>query len=250
MKTNFENALKHVLVHEGGWSDHPSDPGGATMKGVTLEVYRNHFGANKSKDDLRNITESELQQIYRTGYWNKCKCDDLPSGIDYTVFDAAVNSGPGRGAKWLQMAVGATPDGGIGLLTLAKVKDFDSVQVVNSMCDNRLGFLQSLDNWQVFGRGWKKRVDGVRSTAISLATGKPAEILDTPEITPSVDFETVRNGSNGPWVSKLQEALKINADGVFGNGTEAALKTWQTSHGLVADGIAGRKTFQALGLIP
>lgn len=251
MKTNFEEALKHVLVHEGGWSDHPKDPGGATMKGVTLEVYRNHFGANKTKEDLRNISESELQQIYRTGYWNKCKCDDLPAGIDYAVFDAAVNSGPGRSAKWLQLAVGATPDGGIGPNTLAKVKNFESVQVVNTMCDNRLGFLQSLDNWQTFGKGWKKRVDGVRSTAVGLATGKPAKIVaDSPDATPTVAIETVKNGSSGPWVKKLQEALKIKADGTFGDGTESALKKWQAENGLDADGIAGRKTYQALGLIP
>lgn len=114
MKNSFKNALKLVLVHEGGWADHPRDPGGATMKGVTLVVYQRHFGENKNKDDLRNITDAELEKIYRSGYWEKCHCDDLPVGVDYIVFDAAVNSGPGRSAKWLQGAVGAKQDGGIG----------------------------------------------------------------------------------------------------------------------------------------
>ncbi len=84
------------------------------MKGVTLATFRRHYGKQKTKKDLRNITTRQLQNIYRKGYWDKCKCDDLPAGVDYAVFDAAVNSGPGRSAKWLQGAVGAKQDGGIG----------------------------------------------------------------------------------------------------------------------------------------
>ncbi len=171
MKMNFESALKHVLVHEGGWADHPKDPGGATMKGVTLVTYRRHFGEDKSKDDLRNITDEELGQIYRSGYWSKCRCDDLPSGVDYAVFDAAVNSGPGRGAKWLQAAVGATQDGGIGPNTLSKVEEHDPIQIINDMCDGRLSFLRSLSTWSTFGKGWGRRVEGVRATALTMAGG-------------------------------------------------------------------------------
>jgi len=171
MEINFKSALKHVLVHEGGWADHPKDPGGATMKGVTLKTYRGHFGEDKSKDNLRNISEEELEQIYRSGYWNKCHCDELPTGVDYAVFDAAVNSGPGRGAKWLQAAVGAKQDGAIGRNTLAKVEEIDSIEITNAMCDHRLTFLQNLDTWSTFGKGWKNRVDGVRTTAIAMAEG-------------------------------------------------------------------------------
>lgn len=243
MKTNFKDSLKHVLVHEGGWADHPKDPGGATMKGVTLAVFRRHYGEDKTKDDLRNISDADLENIYRSGYWDKCSCDDLPTGIDYVVFDAAVNSGPGRGAKWLQGAIGANQDGGIGPNTLAKVKDFESIEVINNMCDRRLSFLKSLENWKTFGRGWGKRVDGVRSAAVSLAGGT------IPETTPSVDYETVKKDSKGEWVKKLQAALKVNVDGDFGKGTEAALKKWQTKQGLTPDGIAGRNTYRALGLL-
>ncbi|MCF8405748.1 MAG: peptidoglycan-binding protein [Bacteroidales bacterium] len=213
------------------------------MKGVTLLVYRNHFGSNKTKEDLRNISDSELEQIYRAGYWDKCKCDDLPSGVDYAVFDAAVNSGPGRGAKWLQTAIGANPDGGIGPNTLAKVKEHQPAKIVNGICDNRLSFLRNLQNWQTFGRGWQKRVEDLRRTAVEMAGG------GVPVSAPSIDFETVRNGSTGPWVKKLQEALNIQADGKFGNGTEKALKAWQREQGLNPDGIAGRNTYRVLGLI-
>lgn len=201
MKGNFKDALRHVLVHEGGYVDHP---------------------------------------IYQSGYWDKCHCDDLPVGVDYAVFDGAVNSGPGRSAKWLQAAVGAKQDGAIGPKTLAKVKEHDPADIVNAMCDRRLNFLRALSTWPTFGRGWGRRVEGVRDAALGIAG----------VIVPSVDYETVRKGDSGPWVRKLQEALEIHVDGIFGSGAEAALKTWQEENGLAPDGIAGRNTYRALGLIP
>lgn len=217
MKKSFKNALKLVLVHEGGWADHPRDPGGATMKGVTLAVYRRHYGENKSKDDLRNISDAEMDKIYRSGYWDKCHCDELPAGVDYVVFDAAVNSGPGRSAKWLQGAVGAKQDGGIGPKTIARVKEqVDTMQMANNICDRRLNFLKSLSNWAIFGKGWGRRVEGVRVAAIAMAGGgSPASEIHAP----SVDFKTVKKGSKGEWVRKLQEALEIQVDGKFGSDT-------------------------------
>jgi len=246
MKKNYKSSLKHVLVHEGGWADHPKDPGGATMKGVTLTTYRRHFGDDKSKDDLRNISEEELEQIYRSGYWNKCRCDELPTGVDYAVFDAAVNSGPGRSAKWLQAAVGAKQDGGIGPKTLSRVAEHNPIQITDGMCDRRLTFLRNLSTWSTFGKGWERRVEGVRTTAIAMSEG---DGLVIGEIAPSVDYETVKKGSTGLWVRKLQEVLEIQVDGKFGSGTETALKAWQQEHGLEQDGIAGRNTYRSLGLL-
>ena len=240
MESNFKQSLKQVLVHEGGWSDHPRDPGGATMKGVTLTTFRRHFGSEMDKNNLRNITDEQLEKIYRSGYWDKCHCDDLPAGIDYAVFDAAVNSGPGRSARWLQAAVGATQDGAIGQKTLARVKEGNDIQIANEMCDCRLAFLRSLSNWPTFGNGWGRRVGEVRHTAIEMADG---------EIAPSVEYETVSQGSEGPWVSKLQKALQIQADGKFGPKTNKTLMEWQEAQGLEPDGVAGRNTYRALGLI-
>lgn len=242
MKDNFENALKKVLVHEGGWADHPQDPGGATMKGVTLATYRRFFGDTKTKEELKAISDDELHTIYREGYWNKCLCDELPAGIDYALFDSAVNSGPARGAKWLQAAVGATQDGGIGPKTLAAVADNESAMVVEIMCDRRLRFLRSLSTWSTFGGGWKRRVEGVRSTALDMAGG-----ISRAE--PSVAYETVRLGDQGEWVRRLQDVLGILVDGRFDSATEEALKAWQDHHGLEADGVAGRITYRAMGLI-
>ena len=243
MKENFTDCLARVLVHEGGWADHPKDPGGATMKGVTLATFRRHFGARKSKNQLRNITQEQLESIYKAGYWDKCLCDQLPAGLDYAVFDAAVNSGPGRSAKWLQAAIGAKQDGAIGPKTLAKTKQEDPVEVTSNMCDQRLSFLQHLSTWSTFGKGWGKRVAHVKANALAMAQGLMSPVETTTE------FEIVRKGSEGEWVKKLQKALGLNSDGIFGKITEKYLKAWQKEEGLVVDGVAGRNTFRAMGII-
>ena len=262
MQRNFVNALKHVLVHEGGYVDHPRDPGGATNKGVTLAVFQRFYGQDKTKDDLKGITDAQLEEIYKAGYWDKCRCDDLPNGVDYVVFDQAVNSGPGRSAKWLQRAVGATADGGIGAQTLAATQSVAAEQAINRMCDARLAFLKNLSIWDTFGRGWQRRVDGVRAYGLQLASGAaaaPSSALaalaaDAEAPQPSVDYDTVRRGSRGDWVERLQTALvqegrTLQVDGIFGPATEAALKAHQAAEGLNPDGIAGKKTYQSLGLI-
>lgn len=246
MEANFKNSLLHVLVHEGGWANHPMDPGGPTMRGITLMTYKRYFGEDKDAQDLRNISDGELEKIYDAGYWRKCRCNDLPLGIDYTVFDGAVNSGPGRSAKWLQAAVGSDPDGSIGPETLSHVKTHDPIEIIETLCDNRLTFLRSLSTWSDFGDGWGRRVEDVRVTAMIMSGGLPSPIEIPP---PSVAYATVRNGSNGVWVTKLQKTLGIQADGKFGKETETALKAWQADHGLESDGIAGRMTYRAMGLI-
>jgi len=171
MKENFDFCLDHVLKSEGGWSDHQDDPGGATMKGVTLITFRRFYGADKTKQDLRQISPGELSHIYRTGYWDKCLGDDLPGGVDLTVFDGAVNSGPGRSVKWLQAAVGAAQDGLIGPDTISKTRAGDGVSVIHGICDQRLAFLKALPTWPSFGNGWQRRVEGLRRDAVALFLG-------------------------------------------------------------------------------
>lgn len=246
MEKNFTTALGHVLVHEGGWADHPRDPGGATMKGVTLKTFQRHFGTDKTRQDLKTISNEQLAQVYMSGYWNKCHCNDLPTGIDYSVFDAAVNSGPGRGAKWLQASVGALQDGHIGPDTLFRVKAHDPVQVIDVMCDTRLDFLRRLSTWPDFGKGWRRRVEGVRTAAVTMTE---AVLPQAKTRVPSIAYVTVQKGSDGPWVRKLQTALNIHVDGIFGRDTDVALRNWQQENGLEPDGIAGRITYRALGLI-
>jgi lysozyme family protein len=89
--------------------------------------------------------------------------------VDYAVFDAAINSGPGRAAKWLQQAVGAVPDGAIGAGTLAKVAAMDAKEIVEKYQETRLAFMQSLPTWDTFGKGWGRRVAEVRDAALHMA---------------------------------------------------------------------------------
>ena len=248
MIDNFDKSLQLVLSHEGGFVNHPRDPGGATNKGVTLQTFRRFFGPSKTVDDLRAISSEQLAHVYRSGYWEKCRCDQLPGGVDYAVFDVAVNSGPGRAAKFVQAIVGATQDGAIGPNTLELVGTQDAAKLINTLCDLRLAFLKGLSTFDAFGKGWTRRVSEVRSKALEMQRGS-CFIGPAPEVLPDVDYDMVRLHSQGPWVERLQKALSIKADGIFGPKTEAALIAFQITNNLEPDGIAGRMTYRALGLI-
>ncbi|MEY3773871.1 MAG: hypothetical protein RLZZ129_651 [Verrucomicrobiota bacterium] len=170
---NFAPALAAVLVHEGGYFNHPQDPGGPTMKGVIKRVYDDY---RRSKGlptrDVRELTDAELKDIYRTRYWNLIQGDRLPAGVDYVVFDGAVNSGPAQATKWLQRALGIGADGVLGPSTLAaleRVQDHDAL--INGIQDRRLAMLKSLRTWGVFGKGWGRRVQECRNLGLAIAQG-------------------------------------------------------------------------------
>lgn len=164
----FSLCLAEVLKHEGGWADHPKDPGGATMKGVTLATYL-HYRPYATKQDLRNITDDELKRIYREGYWDKVRGNDLPAGVDLVVFDIAVNSGPGRAADWLQEAVGVRADRIVGPATIAAVKASQPLSVIDTLDKRRDRFYRSLSNWTTFGKGWTARRLAVTAKAKEMA---------------------------------------------------------------------------------
>ena len=170
MKDNFDKCLSITLRHEGGWADHPKDPGGATMKGVTIGTYAQFKGRKVTKDELRNISDADLRTIYRRNYWDKVRGDDLPAGLDLVAFDGAVNSGPARGARWLQQGVGVAADGKIGPATIAAAKAVPASPAIAASCDARLEFLHRLKTWPTFGRGWQSRVDDIRRQAVAMAT--------------------------------------------------------------------------------
>jgi lysozyme family protein len=170
MRGNFERALAAVLVHEGGYVNHPKDPGGATNKGVTQRVYddyRLHRGM--APRSVRHIQPTEIEDIYRRQYWDAVRCDDLPAGVDYCVFDLAVNSGTNRAARFLQRAVGVLEDGKIGPITIAAVKNVPPALLVDSICDERICFLRSLGTFATFGKGWTRRVSDVRDHSKAMA---------------------------------------------------------------------------------
>lgn len=168
MKENFDDALKAILHHEGGFVNHPKDPGGMTNLGVTKRVWEEWVGHEVDEKAMRALTPETVGPMYKTKYWDKIRGDDLPTGVDYAVFDAAINSGPGRAAKWLQTAVGAVPDGAIGAGTLAKVGAMDAKNIIEKYQETRLAFMQSLPTWEVFGKGWGRRVTEVKEAALKM----------------------------------------------------------------------------------
>ena len=168
MKENFESALEAILHHEGGYVNHPADPGGMTNLGVTKRVWEEWVGHEVDEKTMRALTPEVVGPMYKAKYWDKIKGDDLPTGVDYIVFDAAINSGPGRAAKWLQQTVGAIPDGMIGPGTLGKVAAMPAEDIVEKYQQTRLEFLRSLSTWNTFGKGWGRRVQEVQVTAAKM----------------------------------------------------------------------------------
>lgn len=168
MKQNFDAALKAVLVHEGGFVNNPKDPGGMTNLGCTKAVWEEHCGHPVDEKAMRALTPADVGPLYKRKYWDKVQGDELPSGVDYVVFDAAINSGAGRAAKWLQACVGVEVDGGLGPKSLAAVRAFDSKQLVSDYSKRRLSFMMDLPTWSTFGKGWLKRVNEVEAFGLTL----------------------------------------------------------------------------------
>lgn len=162
---NFPTALEHLLRSEGGFSNNPQDPGGITNRGVTKAVWEGWVGHDVTEDDMRNLSIADVSPLYQKKYWNAVQGDSLPNGVDYCVFDTAVNSGAGRAIKLLQRSIGVTEDGAIGPKTLAAIIVVDPSTLVDNYCAARLAFLQSLSTFETFGKGWARRVSEVNTTA-------------------------------------------------------------------------------------
>jgi len=168
MQENFDKCLEMLLHHEGGFVNHPRDPGGMTNFGVTRMVYEKWVGRKMSEQDMKDLTPADVAPIYKNEYWKRCKCDDLPSGVDWCVFDWAVNSGVGRSAKALQGIIGATQDGGIGPMTLKLIAEHEPRELIEKMHDKRQGFYEGLKTFDSFGKGWTRRNKETRESALEL----------------------------------------------------------------------------------
>ncbi len=166
----WPKAFAAVLRHEGGYVNHPSDPGGRTNLGVTQRVWEEWVGHEVDEAAMRALTQAMVEPLYRAKYWHAVRGDELPAGVDMCVFDVAVNSGPGRAARLLQAAVGVTVDGGIGPKTVAAAVAKPAAETIDAICNAREAFLRALPTFSVFGVGWLARVERVRREAKSFAT--------------------------------------------------------------------------------
>ena len=167
--SSYDEALRRLLVHEGGYSNHPSDPGGPTNFGITLADYRKYVKPNATAADVRAMKVADAKAIYRSKYWNAMRCDELAAGVDYCIFDYAVNSGTGRAPKVLQRLLGRPVTGRMDDATVRFANTRDAKRLIAEICDERLRFLQGLRTWPVFGNGWGRRVREVRAAALAMA---------------------------------------------------------------------------------
>jgi lysozyme family protein len=170
MKQNFDQCLEMLLEHEGGYVNHPADPGGETNLGVTKRVFDAYYTTDASTDAMKGLTVEDVKPIYRDNYWAACSCEILPSGVDWAVFDYAVNAGTRRAAKCLQKAVGATEDGHIGPKTLEAVDKLYPENIINRIAMYREQHYRSLSTFSKFGKGWLRRNDKTRQQAVNMIT--------------------------------------------------------------------------------
>jgi len=161
------------MQHEGGYANHPKDPGGATKYGITLQTYRRMVKPHATIDDLKRLDTETAEDIYRRIYWSAVDGDDLPAGVDLCVFDHGVNAGPTRAIKLLQRVVGASPDGIIGKVTLFLIDKVPPMKLIDKYSKARMSYYQRLRHWRTFGRGWSRRVNETRELALALAAMQP-----------------------------------------------------------------------------
>lgn len=176
--SSYDEALRRLLVHEGGYTNHPSDPGGPTNFGITIGDYRRYVKPDATAADVRAMPIDAAKAIYRSKYWNTLRCDALPAGLDYALFDYGVNSGTSRAAKVLQRIVGFPDDGLMTNALLAAVRKRAAGDLIIQVCDERLAFLKRLKTWPVFGAGWGRRVSEVRAVALAMSKGQSSATQD------------------------------------------------------------------------
>jgi len=215
MQNNFTKSLALVLKHEGGYSNHPKDPGGATMRGVTQRVYdayRRRSGAPQRP--VRVIEDREIQDIYKRQYWDAVRADELPDGLDYAMFDYAVNSGPVRAIKDLQRVMGEKVDGHVGQIMLDAIKEHDPLDLISALCQRRLAFLKRLRTWSAFGKGWARRVDDVEHRAKRMGNAVTYEPPAQERTTARAEEEDMKTTAKPGFFDKVATAVASGGAGV------------------------------------
>ena len=201
--------IPRILKHEGGFVNHPRDPGGATNRGVTIGTLKRlkiDVDGDGDSDlvDLRNLREADAVRVFKLFYADKVCADLLPPGLDYAMTDFAVNSGPSRAVKHLQRILGVEQDGDIGPKTLARVAECSPTALIVSLCEGRMRFLRGLDTWDDFGKGWTARVESVRRDALAdaaVVSPSPKPVAASPRSDPVTKSPVIPHSS--PWAALL-----------------------------------------------
>lgn len=224
--SNFPACMDEIFAHEGGFVNHPKDPGGATNWGITIGTLSAYRGRPQTVAQVKNLTKAEAREIYRHNYWNKVRGDELPTGVDLVTFDPAVNSGVRRGAQWLQRSLGVGADGKVGPVTVGAAAKADPVAVVVKACALRMGFLRGLRTFSTFGRGWSRRVASVEAVGVRMAASAKGS-----DVRPVLLDQKAQAQAKAQKEQAGAAALPV---GGAGGATLADLPTW----GLIGIGVA------------
>lgn len=177
MQANETSCISRCLIHEGGYTNDPQDPGGPTNWGITIWDARLYWKKSATAADVRAMPKSVAITIYEKKYWDALQCDDLPSGVDDSIFDYGVNSGIARSGKVLRRVVGViTDDWRVTPKVLDQVRKRNPADLVNAINDERMRFLRSLRTFPHFGGGWTRRVTEVRAFDLGLAKKQPVTL--------------------------------------------------------------------------
>jgi lysozyme family protein len=220
---SYNAALTLLLNDEGGYTDHPSDPGGPTNFGITLADARRYWKGNATADDVRMMPQSIARKIYREHYWEALRCDELPAGVDYAVFDYGVNSGIGRAGKVLRRILKLSDSTSVvSDEVIAVASEQAARSVVIAICAERLAFLKSLKTFPVFGRGWTARVNGVRAAALAMtdsgavapvardpSPGKAVVPATSPAVSASAGAVIAAGAASAAITSRIHVALMV-----------------------------------------
>lgn len=193
MRANLPAILRLSTANEGGFVNHPKDPGGATNHGITIGTLSAYLGRKASIADVRALSVQTSALIYVKNYWAPVAGDEMPAGLDYAVFDFGINSGPSRAVKELQKLLpGVAPDGIVGKKTLNAIAAQDVEPLIRKYCEARIKFCTGLKTWKTFGRGWTYRITGkdpegkllrkpgVVGDAIAMLNARPIRVSNTP----------------------------------------------------------------------
>lgn len=210
---NFDRAFALTLRHEGGYVDHSRDPGGATNLGVTIATLSHHLGRRATKAEVRALTPAAVKPIYRERYWNVVRGDELPAGVDYALYDYAVNSGAKRAVIALQRVLEVADDGRLGPVTLDRLAKVNPLAVCTRLCAERLAFLRRLSTWPTFGKGWTRRVAGVEAEAMRMAREiaarpRPPDAGDRPPAPPAAPATAPPAASGGFFVALVAALIR------------------------------------------
>jgi lysozyme family protein len=166
MISNWQKSFELMLKSEGGYVNNPADPGGMTNLGVTKATWENWVGRESDEAEMRGLTPEKVEPLYKKKYWDAVRGDEIENGgVAYLLFDFAVNAGVGRSIKTLQTAVGVTPDGGFGPMTMAAVQAVDPNELIERFSQAKEDFYRSLTTFATFGKGWLNRVADVKVKA-------------------------------------------------------------------------------------